>query len=198
MSFDPYAGSVDVGLSSSATSFGTPIYSGGTVPDFWTLHDFTFVAPVSASYLTVQASTDLESWLHVDAFWLCDSQASATFRNAGMNPPSYTANPPVMGAMLNATVNLPMTGHAGGLLVCYLAPLNWTLPGGQVVLVDFTHPCGELLKQPPLFGGLVTWSMVVPLRPDLCGVTFHTQAIHFGVVRPVALSNAYDLTIGAF
>ena len=90
-----------------------------------------------------------------------------------------------------------MSGHAGGLLVGFSAPLSWTLPDGWVVLVDFTDPGGELLGLPPLAGTLVTWNLTLVTDPTLCGFPLSTQALLFGGTL-FALSNAYDLVVGAF
>ena len=195
--FDPHEGSVEVGLSTSATSFGTHVYTGGAVADVWTLHDHSFVAPLAAGYVTIRQDNSLQSWSHVDSVALLEGQASATFRNAGPNPPSYTATPPVLGQTFTGTADLVMSGHAGGLLVGFSAPLSWTLPDGWVVLTDFTDPGGELLGLPPRSGSVATWNLTLVTDPTLCGFPLSTQALLFGG-NPFALSNAYDLVVGAF
>ncbi len=51
------AGTLEIGLSSSATSFGTSIVSASPGSDTtWTLYGYTFTSPVNASYLTLSVS----------------------------------------------------------------------------------------------------------------------------------------------
>ncbi len=62
--------SVEVGLSTTNTSFGTSIYLAPlAVVNTWTLRTFTFVAPNNGMYITVQQNLGGTSdWLHVDNF----------------------------------------------------------------------------------------------------------------------------------
>jgi len=125
-------------------------------------------------------------------------QASATFRNAGANPDSYVAVfPPVLGGDYQAVVVLDgTTGHAMAGLVAYSAPLTFSLPGGQVLLVDVLDPAGELLAHPFLPGPTAYVTIAIPNDPALAGFEAATQALHFGGVSPFALSNAQDLLLG--
>jgi hypothetical protein len=57
---------VAIGVSSSATDFGTQIFSGTpTSPDAWTQFDVAFQAPINASYITV---LNLKGYTFVDNF----------------------------------------------------------------------------------------------------------------------------------
>lgn len=62
---------VEVGISSSATSFGTLIFSGAPTADGeWTNLGTTFVAPSAGSFLTVRSGPLLENLIYVDNFTL--------------------------------------------------------------------------------------------------------------------------------
>ncbi|MBI5708498.1 MAG: PEP-CTERM sorting domain-containing protein [Armatimonadetes bacterium] len=70
----PGTGPVDIGISTSATSFGTQVYTTGTgiSGSGWQYFTTTFTAGINASYLTVQCAPtggDI-SWIHVDNFSL--------------------------------------------------------------------------------------------------------------------------------
>jgi hypothetical protein len=119
-------------------------------------------------------------------------------RNAGTNPVSYShSSPPVLGTDYRCDVDLAgTTGHNLALLVGYASPLTATLGGGQVLLVDVTDPGGELLAQPPVAGPLAHYDIPVPADLHLLGLQVATQAAHVGGIRPFALSNALDLTVG--
>jgi hypothetical protein len=68
---DPDIGSVDIGLSSNASDFGTPIYtSPPPSTTSWTLMSTTFQAPANASYLTVRVSLGVTAMIHLDTFSL--------------------------------------------------------------------------------------------------------------------------------
>lgn len=71
---DDPLGPVEIGLSDSATSFGTLIFSGtpaGTTE--WTQFDYTFSAPVNASFLTVRNATVYDMYVFVDNFSLVET-----------------------------------------------------------------------------------------------------------------------------
>lgn len=122
--------------------------------------------------------------------------ASAEFRNGGTNPASYDATTqPVLGMRYDAEVNVGgSTGHSHAVLAAYTAPLTFTLPGGQTVLVNPAGP--ELLGFPTAIGPVATFSVPLPNDPALLGYEVFTQAAHFGGPQPFALSNARDLLIG--
>jgi hypothetical protein len=122
--------------------------------------------------------------------------AFATSRNAGTNPESYSATPPVLGSTFTGTVDLTTTGHAFALVVGYLSSLNLTLSGGQVVLVNVADPVGEVLGFSIDAGPTAVFQATVPNDGALCGIRVYTQAIHVGGVIPFALSNAIDATVG--
>lgn len=71
-------GSVKIGLSSDASSFGTEVFSAATITDTaWTHYTHDFVAPVDAAYLTVQLSLDSGNYAFVDNFTLTPSPSGA-------------------------------------------------------------------------------------------------------------------------
>lgn len=127
----------------------------------------------------------------------CGVLASASFRNAGTNPASYSlSGAPILGGNLTATIDLSTSGHSLALLLGYAGPLQFGLPGGQTLLVDVTHPAGELLGLAAVAGPLAQYVFApLPDDPGLCGISLSTQALHFGG-GPFALSNAYDLILG--
>jgi hypothetical protein len=130
------------------------------------------------------------------AYVYCLTAASATSRNAGSNPASYTATAPVLGGTFTGTVDLSTTGHALSLLFAFDSSFTFTFPGGQVLLCSDVGGSGELLRQTPMAGPFAVFSVEVPLDASLCGLPVYTQAVHFGTVTPFALSNAQDLVVG--
>jgi len=123
-------------------------------------------------------------------------EATARFRNAGSNPESYSTSLPVLGRPLTGRVDLEgTTGHNLAWLVGFADPRTLTLGGGQVLLVDFTHPAGELLNLVPLPGPTATFSLDVPSDLAFLGLTLSTQSLQIGGPVPFALSNAFDLTL---
>ena len=128
--------------------------------------------------------------------WGLANGATASFRNAGTNPASYTAtNLPVLGTTYLAQVDCGgTTGHTFALLAGYGVPLTFTLGAGQTALVDPSGP--EFLNFPMASGPVATIHVSIPPDPAYAGAQVFTQAAHFGGPVPFALSNAQDLTIG--
>lgn len=121
--------------------------------------------------------------------------ATSSFRNGGANPASLTANAPVIGGTLTLEVDLTTSGHAQAVVIGFAGPLDLPLGGGQQLLVDVTHPDGELLGLSAVGGPTATWNLPVP--PTVCGLELSVQALHFGGVTPFALGNARDLRVGS-
>ena len=122
--------------------------------------------------------------------------ASATSRNGGTNPASYTVSGgPVLSNSFLALVDVGSTGHTLGQLVGFGGPLTFTLGSGQTLLVDITDPGGELLGLAAAAGPVATYNIAVPSDCSLFGFSLSTQAIHFGGA-PFLLSNAQDLVVG--
>ena len=119
------------------------------------------------------------------------SPRRCTTRNAGSNPASYVASPPVLGSTWTARVDLSLTGHTQAQVLGYAGPATVGLPGGQVVLVG-----GAKIFSLPLMTVPATWSAPIPIDPSLVGQVLYTQAVHIDGVTPFALSNAQDLLIG--
>jgi hypothetical protein len=69
---DPEIGAVEIGTSSSPTSFGTIVYSGLPTLTGWTLLGGTFTAAANATYLTVRVAANADCWNHIDNFSLID------------------------------------------------------------------------------------------------------------------------------
>ena len=74
---DPDIGAVEIGLSSSPTSFGTSVFSGIPSTTEWTLLTTSFVAPVNAAYLTVRVVENAQAYIHIDNFSLVSGGATA-------------------------------------------------------------------------------------------------------------------------
>jgi len=169
-------------------------------------HDVTYVFPSPGTYrilLEVDVfdeetnesdETDNDYWRDVEAY----AEASATSRNAGSNPASYTAiTLPVLGSTYTGEVKLAgTTWHTYALLVGYSSPVTWTLGGGQVLLVNILDPFGELLSQPFMPGPTAMYNIPIPADISYAGFQAYTQALHIGGYQPFALSNAQDLTLG--
>ncbi len=63
-------GSVEIGLSTSAISFGTAVASATAPSAGWLLVSSSFIAPNAGSYLTVRVTNDKSSWVGLDGFVL--------------------------------------------------------------------------------------------------------------------------------
>ena len=136
----------------------------------------------------------------VYAFELCP-RATVGFRNGGSNPASYVASPAVLGGTFTATVNNVLAGQTSSLLFAFDTPTSFALAGGQTLLcIDLGS--GELFTGASLHpassaGGVDSYTLAIPNLPALGDSLAHTQALQFGN-PPFVLSNAQDLTLGAF
>ena len=63
-------GHVEVGASTSATSFGTLVYTSPNSSPGWTQYSTNFLAPGNSTYLTVRMGNDVSGWVGVDNFIL--------------------------------------------------------------------------------------------------------------------------------
>lgn len=62
-------GDLNIGISSSATAFGTLIYNTGAIAiGSWTTYSTNFVASSAATYLSVETVATNTGWSHVDDF----------------------------------------------------------------------------------------------------------------------------------
>jgi hypothetical protein len=65
--FGAQPGPIEIGLSNSATAFGTLIFSGTpTSTNAWTAFSSNFIAPVSGSFLTVRSGSVLDEYVFID------------------------------------------------------------------------------------------------------------------------------------
>ncbi len=147
-----------------------------------------------------QASNAASSAGAAYALRICP-RASVVFRTAGTNPASYAAAPIVLGRPFTATVDNALAGQTGSVLFAYESATSFPLPGGQVLLC-LDQGGGELFTGAYLHpvssvGGVDGYALAVPGLLELDGAVIHTQAIQFGR-PPFVLSNAQDLTLGAF
>lgn len=67
---------VEIGISTSASSFGTQIFLSPIPVLGWTQHTVSFTANVAATYITVRVVGNVYSWTHVDNFLLSTNTAS--------------------------------------------------------------------------------------------------------------------------
>jgi hypothetical protein len=63
-------GLAEIGVSNSATSFGTLVYTSAPSINGWTLASTEFIAPTNASFLTVRPDTTGSRWIGLDNFSL--------------------------------------------------------------------------------------------------------------------------------
>ncbi len=67
---------VELGISTSASSFGTQIFVSPTPVVGWTLHSVNFTATLPATYITVHVVGNAYSWTHIDNFSLSANTTS--------------------------------------------------------------------------------------------------------------------------
>jgi len=134
------------------------------------------------------------------ARWLGITPRPATstwYCGTGVNAPTdgyVVTSPPVLGATLGASVTACAPGNTAAILFGYSASLTFLHPLGEI-LVDFTHPGGELLGMPIALGDPAVFSLGVPSDPVLVGYTAYTQAVSIGGTGK-CLHCAYECTVG--
>jgi hypothetical protein len=99
-----------------------------------------------------------------------------------------------MGGTVELNVDLSLTGHQRATVLGFLGKATTLLGRGQTLLVDVSHPMGEVLHLPVL-AAPVLYRATIPVDASLCGITLSTQAVHLIGVQPFALSNAIDFTV---
>ena len=129
--------------------------------------------------------------------WRETAAASAASRNAGDNPASLRAmRDPLAGRRYACSVDLAgTTGHSFCVLLGTCSPLEYALPGGQVLMVDPRDTRWRMLRLPTELNPLAKFHFMIPDDPRLVGLGFSTQAVHLGG-QPFELSNAQDLVFG--
>ena len=186
---------VDISTDGGTTWTNVLSYFGGTFSGQVAL-DMTAYAGLSVQIRWHYYNANWEWYWHVDDVALY-VLASATSRNAGTNPDSYTVTqPPIVGGPFAAEVDLAgTTGHNLALIAGYFGSLTLTLGGGQTLLIDITDPAGEVMGQPPTAGPIAYFNCDLPCDPGLPGIMVYSQAVHIGGA-PFVLSNAQDLVVG--
>jgi plastocyanin len=123
--------------------------------------------------------------------------ASATFRNdaGGTNLATYAnVNPPVLGGSWDSTIDVSShAGALGALIVGYGGPLEAPSPFGWI-LVDITHPGGQLVQVSGFGSGVVSFGVPVPSDAAFLGLEVATQGVVLG--GGIELTNAQDLVLG--
>lgn len=67
--FSSGPGALDLGISTTAGTFGTGVYSTAVATGTtWTLYSTTFVASIAATHLSVETAVGNSGWSHVDDF----------------------------------------------------------------------------------------------------------------------------------
>jgi hypothetical protein len=154
---------------------------------FWAIHEYCFHP---------------EKWrLRVAVYMTAVPARSVPRNDAGnANPMGFQADPPVLGTTWHASVDNTGMDNTAAAVVAYREPAEVFVPAaGGTLLVDVTHPQGELLKLRPRFGtGVVSFSLDLPPDDSLMGKKVYAQGIGLGGNGGVRLHNARDLTIGGF
>jgi hypothetical protein len=114
--FDPNLGTIEVGLSSAANSFGTLVASGTSTTTFtWEHFTATFTAPVTGDFITLGIVGD-DSWIHLDEVTLIATSATTLCHGDGTGTPCPCGNdaPPGSWGCLNS-LGVPGTLGSAGL-----------------------------------------------------------------------------------
>ncbi len=69
-------GTVEIGVSASANSFGTAIFSATAPVSGWSFQSTSFLAPIAGSFITVRPTNAKSSWVGLDNFVLTSSATS--------------------------------------------------------------------------------------------------------------------------
>lgn len=171
---DPTSGPVDVGLSQSATDFGTLLFSATPSQFAWTTYSLDFSATSAATYLTVRGDQATETWNNVDAFSLVPAVGPWSIVGAGLAgtngvPKLNGAGTLQPGSFVTTTVT-GLRQNTVATLVVGLIPINVPFKGGIWV------PSMDLLVPgiPTGVNGVIdlpsTWPIGIP-----SGFAFHEQ-----------------------
>lgn len=117
VTFRPLGG-LQIGLSTTNNTFGTPIGATSSVASTWVNHTFCFVAPNNGSFITVRNTQDgIIHWNHIDHFQFIVADASFDFNDFCAGSPNGPTNIITPGGTFSfnpvpfdgATIN-PVTG----------------------------------------------------------------------------------------
>lgn len=201
LSYTTQAGSLDRAAASYSSDSGATWASEVSLSDNSASDsdgtDCTFDGSIENALVVYLNDAPGSNGVYVNGFSLC-SEGTSVVRNAAANPLSLGADIPLLGNIWTASVDLGTTGHGFAAVFGFNTPLQFTLLGGQVLLVNVADPGGEILALPIAGGNPAQFSRSVPNLPSLCGLSLSIQAVHFGSVTPFALSNAVDLKVAAF
>ncbi len=82
--FDSGNDPIEIGISGSASSFGTLVYTTAALStNSWVNYTSTFTAPINADYLTVMNATGAGTWAHIDAFTLVPAPGALALLSMG-------------------------------------------------------------------------------------------------------------------
>ncbi len=168
LSFSPDIGNVEIGVSTSSSSFGTQVFAGAAPSGgAWTQLTATFTAPLAATWLTVRQEANTDSWNHVDDFVLT-SGFSLSASGACPGQMTFSVSGETPGGTVAFLYGLPGSfTHAG-------TPCTGTT-------VDLANP------QVGLLGTNTSLTVMVPA--GACGL-YRVQAVD---VQTCTVSNFVDL-----
>lgn len=202
VTFTPDQGAVEVGISTTATDFGTLIATGVPGVGTWSQFDFEFIAPVSGSFLTVREG-DFKAWSHLDAFTLepmCISSASSSIYGSGwpgtngVIPRLRTSAAPRLCGAFNLELTNSRSEATLGVLFLGLAPAD--IPssyGGHLLLL----PATVVMLTLPADGASLP--AFVPCNEALCGLEVYLQAWESdpGASHGVSFTRGLKLVLGS-
>lgn len=163
---DAVAGPVEVGLSSSATDFGTLVATGLPLSaEAWTEFTSTFVAPVDAAHLTVRQSTVFDSFSFVDNFQLGEPAECFLVLGSGPGITAFDAGHHVFwpqveevlshhAVLRNGIPSFPVTSPAAG-------------PSGPIGSATLIHDYPDLYAPQQFYAQVLMWNPeVFPQNPE--------------------------------
>lgn len=141
LDFDPDAGSVAIGASTSSSGIGTEVFSAASGVGGWTKLSGTFTAPFDADFLTVWQDNGTETWNHIDAFELvqaCNGNEKFKFKCK-----SGTLKIKVKGGNVNGSYNVELDGSTTVTLSTNAKGKGKAKVGGQAPGGHTAEVCGR-------------------------------------------------------
>ena len=175
-------------------SYDFSSYAGQTVQLRWRY----WGSDTSPSFFWFAQIDEVELWDST----LSVPDASATFRtDAGAtNVDMLTVSgDPVLGSLFAIEVDVAASGLGFTQIFGYSGALSLNLGGtSRVVLIDLTHPGGEVLAASIASGPSAVYPYFLPTSCSLAGFNLSVQAAGFNIPNnaPWVLSNAQDLVLG--
>jgi hypothetical protein len=145
---------IQIGVSASNNSFGSVIYNSDSPSENWSRQSFTFTAPHSASYITVQMELgSISEWANIDGFVLGNTKCGETLSIVAS---AYTVN-------AGETVSLTAQGAS---TYSWTSSLLRTVLQGSIITVNpYENSVYRVMSKQndcPLITGTVAISVVQP------------------------------------